>query len=221
METNRYRATAPKSPIEFDADGKPLCNYCNKPMDSLRYRFCSVSCCHEHKVRSSGAYARAFVIERDKKCVICGASDYERKNAIFEITGGYHSIPTQVEVHHRVSVSQGGGACGLENLELRCLSCHSEETKLQRIKRDADRRKRREEQILCYLEREDFGASTEEIINAVGISKSSVCEYLKVLKERDWIFQSKRGAYISLTSKGLNALNNKSQVSFYISFSDF
>lgn len=75
MSTNRYLESAgwadpkklPKGP-----NGRALCRYCNAEVPKGRRTFCSEDCVHQHKLRSSAAYLREQVFNRDRGvCAVC------------------------------------------------------------------------------------------------------------------------------------------------------
>jgi 5-methylcytosine-specific restriction enzyme A len=61
-------ATLPRGPR-----GLPCCRRCGREVEAPRQTFCSESCLHEHLLRTSQAYARRCVEERDRGiCQRCG-----------------------------------------------------------------------------------------------------------------------------------------------------
>lgn len=70
-----------------DVDGWPLCRYCGERCPSRRRTFCSDACVHEWQIRSSAAYARAAVNQRDGGvCAGCRRETlplYERARELF------------------------------------------------------------------------------------------------------------------------------------------
>ena len=45
---------------------------------------------------------------------------------------GWATMPTWWEAHHKHACKDGGGACGLDNVETLCVLCHHAETAAQR-----------------------------------------------------------------------------------------
>lgn len=86
MSTNRYLASAgwinPKELLK-GPNGHALCRYCNAEVPKRRRTFCSDECVHEHKLRSSAAYLREQVFQRDHGvCAIC-AVDCNKVERVF------------------------------------------------------------------------------------------------------------------------------------------
>jgi len=70
MSTIRH-TSIPK--LTRDAEGKPLCRWCQKPVPPPRRTFCSQACVDEALIRSSPAELRRKTKERDKGiCAACG-----------------------------------------------------------------------------------------------------------------------------------------------------
>jgi 5-methylcytosine-specific restriction enzyme A len=135
----------PKGP-----NGRPLCRQCSQETEPPRKTFCSDACVHAWKVRSQGAYAREQVFERDRGvCACCGLDTETLKQLLYRVrnekgemaylnlqiyyysqTGYRFEIDKHFyEVDHVVSVADGGGSCGLENLMTLCVPCHRRKTK--------------------------------------------------------------------------------------------
>ena len=43
-----------------DALGRTLCRWCGQAVHPPRLTFCSAACVHEHRMRTSGSYMRAY-----------------------------------------------------------------------------------------------------------------------------------------------------------------
>jgi hypothetical protein len=94
-----------------------VCRWCGQPATGRRKRWCSDECVQEYEVRCSGSALRYAVWQRDRgKCSRCGR-DCETW-----------------EAHHKHACKDGGGACGLDNVETLCVACHRAETAAQRRK---------------------------------------------------------------------------------------
>ena len=95
-------------------------------------------CVHEHLLRSRPSYAKTCVYERDKGvCTQCGM---DTKIIAKGVINDKMRLPEGYPVHRRVyarkwggglwdmdhivPVHQGGGLCGLENLQTLCIPCH-------------------------------------------------------------------------------------------------
>lgn len=118
MSTNRTNPNAgwadyktlPRGP-----NGRLLCRHCGVEVPKGRLSFCSDACVHEWKLRSQPRYLRRCVFERDRgKCARCPA--------VFPTLHG------RWEANHIVAVVEGGGECGLDNMETLCPPCHQRET---------------------------------------------------------------------------------------------
>jgi 5-methylcytosine-specific restriction endonuclease McrA len=112
---------------------------------------------HQWKLRTSGTYLRDALFKRDQGvCAQCGADTESMKIALRlarrESPERYHAVRetfrlTEAEAlkslwhaDHIVEVADGGGACGLENLQILCWKCHKAKTADQRRARAALRR---------------------------------------------------------------------------------
>lgn len=158
------------------AEKEGLCRWCGldvKRFSTRRRTFCSDECVEEHLIRSDPGEARKRVYKREKgRCQKCGL-DCSRwfatfKRAInnvkwelreqkakeyFELFGvpyvpDWKHRSTFWDVDHIVEVVNGGGCCGLDNLQLLCIPCHRAKTvelNKSRGKKDAGRGARRGE----------------------------------------------------------------------------
>lgn len=136
-----------------DADGRPLCRRCGTIVAPPRRSWCSAECVHEHKIRSSPAYVRSCVLQRDSGvCAVCRmdtVSTREKYRALVwcirAMTHRYgdfgdrihralgSAIPFSVDqsfwaADHIVPVVEGGGLCGLDGYRTLCLRCHNNVT---------------------------------------------------------------------------------------------
>ena len=122
------------------------CRWCSGEVHPPRRTFCSGSCVHEYRLRSSNAYLRRCVYERDLGvCAGCnvdtsiigaalrsrGAGDDDQAG----LARQYCVHPSRrlwarkhrgciYDVDHIRRVSDGGGLAGLENVRTLCLACH-------------------------------------------------------------------------------------------------
>lgn len=156
MSTKRKATPQENHEARLEAKSKGLCRYCGldvKRLSTRRSTFCSNECVEEFLVRNDPGYARKAVYKRDKGvCQICGLncskwfSDF--KKFIYEIPymrreeaakdyfqdHGIQYVPDWVnrrtfwDCDHIQEVVNGGGQCGLENLQLICVPCHRAKT---------------------------------------------------------------------------------------------
>lgn len=207
MPNHRFMPTAPKTPLEFGSNGRPLCRNCRGSVPPYRFTYCSDKCVEAWRIRTDGNFVRAKVFQRDKGvCANCRLDTRALKDAIFEATGDYFGVRSQWQAHHMVGVSEGGGLCDLRGYATLCLLCHAKETARQRAARDEARRQHRKHQILRFLETEDWGATTQEVVKATRLSKSSASEYLKQMREEGLVYQSQRKSPFFVTSAGIATL---------------
>ena len=153
----RSASISKKYPYRRDADGNRICAVCGEPC-SLKY--CSEACRDKAYVRCWPDWARYMVAKRDHGiCAKCKC-DTEKIARILKaahemITGcswgrcvELDTVRTKMgftrehlwEVDHIQPVSEGGGLCGLENLQTLCTQCHDAETRALRGRLAADRR---------------------------------------------------------------------------------
>ncbi len=145
--------------------GFRLCRFCKREVSPPRKTFCSDSCVHEWKLRSSTKYLRKFVYERDLGiCAKCGIDTrYVRielenaaRDAMLESKRWFwddHPIYIECLVKHRLTVKEakksiweadhiievadGGGEADLSNFQTLCLICHRSKSVKSRAKRAA------------------------------------------------------------------------------------
>jgi 5-methylcytosine-specific restriction endonuclease McrA len=119
---------------------------------------------HEFKIKSNGNYAREQVFERDRGvCKSCkldtealrsllyrvkaekGGAAYQGLLRYYEQKTGYSfELGTHAwEADHCLSVADGGGSCGLENLITLCVPCHRAKTKAWFRNRNKRRRRKK------------------------------------------------------------------------------
>jgi 5-methylcytosine-specific restriction protein A len=119
---------------ERNEAGEPICRWCRGRVDLPRRTFCSDSCVHEWKIRSSPWYVRQQIRKRDKGiCQICGFNvvkahrEWTRSKppaANRLARRAWRAARPRWEADHIVPVADGGGECGLENYRLLCRPCH-------------------------------------------------------------------------------------------------
>ena len=153
-------------PRTFDKDGKPTCGVCGGPLTGRQRRWCSQACSDHVLIVTSPSFARHRVSLRDKGvCAKCGC-DTQKLKRILKLAGidRYHPWKENVkrvlmdreiralkkeigfttlhlwEMDHILPVVEGGGLCGLENLQTLCIPCHHEETRELAARRAAAKR---------------------------------------------------------------------------------
>jgi len=182
MSAPRYRPAVPESrrgKPDRDAQGRALCRACSDPIPpSGRVRcYCSDECRVTFLVSGSGSEARRYVYRRDLGvCAKCGSDCEWLARAIRASTRNGtlnlewpHNGSTSAEYRaalrsfgrlglwqadHIVPVVEGGGACGLANLQTLCNSCHAAETAMLAGRRALARRAPLFTQPLDNAERE-------------------------------------------------------------------
>lgn len=139
---------------ELEARGHcPVCGVVVEPPKV----FCgSPACTHEYKIRSDAGYAREQVLLRDRGvCQSCGLDTEKLKSLLHRVrtekgetaylqlldlyakkTGYSFSLEKHFfEVDHIIPVAQGGGSCGLDNLQTLCKVCHTSKTRREARRR--------------------------------------------------------------------------------------
>lgn len=135
-------------PLRFTESGAPLCRWCSGSLPKRRRTWCSDRCVEEYRVRAWPGYARKRVYARDRGvCAVCmvDAAKERRRWRRVERRCGDPTLHlrerwpsyerTWWEADHIIAVAEGGGACGLENLQTLCYRCHRVKTRLQTIAR--------------------------------------------------------------------------------------
>jgi len=143
--TARY-ATLP--PRRRGPDGERLCRWCADPVPKGRREWCGDQCVREYRIRN-GMSVRGEVFGRDRGvCRACRFDCPRAERLLWECRARRREeryrrlmawlgrpIPrhrvTYWDVDHIVRVVDGGGACGLDNLQTLCLWCHRRKTAAQ------------------------------------------------------------------------------------------
>ena len=135
----------PKGP-----NGRALCRYCKKEVPANRKSFCSAGCVHEWKLRTQPVYLRTCVLKRDNGiCGKCGRDTIvlslelqilKRKDPLkWKKWYKDHSVPlsrtSMWDVDHIIGVFEGGGECGLSEVQTLCVICHAMKTRMANQKR--------------------------------------------------------------------------------------
>ena len=144
------------------------CAFCGKPRPPRNSRYCSAACSDEVAIRTSPSFARYKVRERDAEiCATCGRdcaaleAELRRLGIRSAYTYRHGGTPFLMrnavairellaaagfrrrhlwEVDHVLSVVEGGGLCGLENLRTLCIPCHLAATRELAARRAEERR---------------------------------------------------------------------------------
>lgn len=139
-------ATLPRGP-----EGRGLCRHCGKEVPRRRRTFCGDSCVEEWRLKTDPSFLRHRVGKRDRgRCARCGlrCRDLEKSLALLRQVLSrlgqskvYGDLRKALKVRSRHSlwdadhirpVAEGGGECGLDNMQTLCLWCHRDKTALMR-----------------------------------------------------------------------------------------
>lgn len=127
-------------------NGRPLCRMCHKECPVGRMSFCGDDCVHEWKLRSDPAYLRRFVFKRDRGvCRVCRMDTEsvlrdlldkplkERKKLCAALGFPWHRVKggSLWDADHIQAVAEGGGLCGIDNIQSLCAACHRRKTAAQ------------------------------------------------------------------------------------------
>ena len=129
---------------------KGHCHWCWRPVGPGRRTWCSDDCVDQYLLRASGNDLRKQTLKRDKGvCAECGMDclwllnqmrrirsankvamvyDWRDEQKLWGPWAG--RIYALWDADHIVSVKDGGGCCGLENIRTLCMRCHKNRTKL-------------------------------------------------------------------------------------------
>ena len=130
-------------PKQLDEQGRWLCRWCGKVLSGRRTSWCSKECEQQVEIRC-GHGVRAQVWKRDHGvCSRCGRDTKTLEHRLkqlrkvsmllyadeireLDITPA-EAMKSLWQAHHKKSVKEGGGGCGLDGFETVCLWCHKEE----------------------------------------------------------------------------------------------
>lgn len=156
-------------------DGRPLCRWCGGGVPAPRRSWCSQPCVDEWLERADPQHQRYKVALRDKGvCAACGLDTQElarvlrrdarlpeeddrgrrrrerflrgRMRLARDRRMGVPVTDHLWEMDHVHPVAEGGGGCGLENLQTLCVWCHREKTAEQAKRAKAERDRAKDEQ---------------------------------------------------------------------------
>ena len=125
-------------------DGLTCCRWCGKGVKPPRRTICSKECEHELNLRINGRYLRNCIYERDHGiCSICNIDTKKTAKEANLLVGKdkeeylkKYNISLKRKIwksrhggglwdgDHIVTVKDGGGCAGLENMRTLCIMCH-------------------------------------------------------------------------------------------------
>lgn len=147
MTTQRRTLGVHSQPRPLGPNGEKLCFNCRAPLPKGRPYNCSSKCSEEWTRKTSPAWMRYAVFNRDHGiCALCGLDTmwlYEYYRSL--VSGKPHELrvewlnaygipPGRVwtqwwDADHIIPVIEGGGQCNIDNFRTLCLPCHHKETK--------------------------------------------------------------------------------------------
>lgn len=135
-------AALPRGP-----QGRCLCRQCGTEVPSGRRTFCGDVCVETWRLKTDPSFLRSRVAKRDRgRCARCGLRcrdlekglrllrDVLRREGQSKVYGDLRKalkIQTRLtlwDADHVRAVVDGGGECGLENMQTLCIWCHREKT---------------------------------------------------------------------------------------------
>jgi 5-methylcytosine-specific restriction protein A len=127
-------------------NGYRLCRWCKKEVQPPRRTFCCDECIHEWRLRSNVGYLREHTYKRDLGiCALCKSDTRLQKIQLENVlkSCNYNEKVDEYKVllvvlnitikearkslwhaDHIVPVVDGGGLCGLSNIQTLCVRCH-------------------------------------------------------------------------------------------------
>ncbi len=148
-EPEQVRTWDPKA---LGPNGRHLCKWCRKEVPKRRKYWCSDECTSAVGIYYSPTSMRWAVEARDHGiCAKCGRDceklkrveqytferwkGYDRKDKSpkwwMNLVSKYPWVRRHTwEANHKKPVIEGGGMCGLDNMETLCIPCHRVETKI-------------------------------------------------------------------------------------------
>ena len=134
--------------LEKTLEGLTCCRWCKIGVKPPRRTLCSPECEHELKLRVSGNYLRYCVYQRDKGvCAECKIDTKKTAKQVLQLEGverenflKEHKISLKRKIFvkkfggslwdadHILEVKNGGGLCGIDNVQTLCIACHKNKT---------------------------------------------------------------------------------------------
>lgn len=149
-------------PYPKGSDGKPLCRWCQNPVQWPRKSWCSDECVQEYKDRYDNRHQRKLVFKRDRGvCSGCGLDTQRVHRAVMALKGdrpaqlarllaeGFRATDLRFkrrglrplwQADHTTPVVEGGGGAHWSLLQTLCLPCHRAKSNREAAKRRARRR---------------------------------------------------------------------------------
>lgn len=136
-------------------NGRPICRFCGEEVPPRKSGWCSMKCVERWRLTSDPRVQRAAVFARDLgQCRRCrldvnalavvlrgrGTAIASRNARMGARPEASYSADGLWDMDHVVPVADGGGACGIENLQVLCVWCHKEKTREQAAARAAARK---------------------------------------------------------------------------------
>ena len=131
--------------------GRRLCRQCGQEVPPRRRTFCGDACVEQWKLKTDLSFLRSRVWKRDKgRCAQCGmkCKDLEKglellrkvlaREGLAVVYGSLRkalkiqSRHTLWDADHIRAVVDGGGECGLDNMQTLCFWCHRDKTAAMR-----------------------------------------------------------------------------------------
>lgn len=128
-------------------EGRCLCRHCGLEVPKRRRTFCGEVCVEQWRLKTDPTFVRSRVWKRDKgRCAGCGLRCKDLEKGLELLRGllsrlgqskAYADLRKTLKVQsrhsfwdadHIRSVVEGGGECGLDNMQTLCLWCHREKT---------------------------------------------------------------------------------------------
>jgi len=132
-----------------DDTGRTLCRQCKAPVPPRRKTFCSKECVHEWKLRTQMSYLRGQVFARDRGvCAQCGIDTMAARSVYLRRARGTGHL---WQADHIMPVVEGGGQCGLDNIQTLCTECHKKTTRELSKRMAAARRGQKAQMRLCEV----------------------------------------------------------------------
>ncbi len=150
MSTSRIHPAAGRvDPMDLPRgpQGRCLCRLCGEEVPKRRRTFCSDVCVERWRIRTDPSFLRSLVWKRDRgRCARCGLKcrDLEKSLKLLRqvlvrlgqspVYGKLRQVMkiqsrhTFWDADHIQAVADGGGECGLDNMQTLCLWCHRDKT---------------------------------------------------------------------------------------------